>query len=162
MDLHCHCCSLPGWALQRGAGTGLRRRRQAAPTEVHLDRLAALAGAGSVQAAAAALLLAVGSNAQSSWLGSIKSWLRPSRQTRPQNGAPPLVLALGYNAPDAVVLALLEKGPEAAKMQDKVRPPPLAPCRRRARSRAALTACRRARSSLAPPRRAARRCTSRL
>ena len=38
---------------------------------------------------AAALLLAVGSDAQSSWLGSIKSWLRPSRQTRPQNGAPP-------------------------------------------------------------------------
>ena len=38
---------------------------------------------------AAVLLLAVGSDAQSSWLGSIKSWLRPSRQTRPQNGAPP-------------------------------------------------------------------------
>lgn len=40
---------------------------------------------------AAAVLLAAGGNAQqgSSWLGSIKSWLRPSRQTRPQNGLPP-------------------------------------------------------------------------
>ena len=40
---------------------------------------------------AAAVLLAAGGNAQqgSSWLGSIKSWLRPSRQTRPQNGGPP-------------------------------------------------------------------------
>ena len=39
---------------------------------------------------AAAVLLAAGGNAQSSsWLGSLKSWLRPSRQTRPQNGAPP-------------------------------------------------------------------------
>ena len=38
---------------------------------------------------AAAVLLAAGSNAQSSWLSGIKSWLRPSRQTRPQNGVPP-------------------------------------------------------------------------
>ena len=39
-------------------------------------------------AAAAALLLAAGGDAQS-WIGSLKSWLRPSRQTRPQNGLPP-------------------------------------------------------------------------